>query len=67
MKKAQTPQVDQLTAFKTDSGWSVYKMAKLMDIHPQTLVYWLNGTHSPSNPLKRVIASFLEAYSYKHG
>lgn len=57
--------VERLKKFKEASGWSYQKISNLMGVHAQTLIFWLNGTYSPSPHFRKKINEFLETYSYK--
>ncbi|MBA7627804.1 hypothetical protein ES703_35273 [subsurface metagenome] len=55
----------RLREFKKESGWSFSKIANLLHLHPQTLHFWWEGSHSPSTLAKERILLFLNKYSYK--
>jgi len=58
-------QIERLREFKKDSGWSYQKIANLLGVHYQTLIFWLNETYKPSKHLRPKIEEFLNMYSYK--
>lgn len=60
----KTEQTKRLVKFKEESGWTTLKIANLLGIHPQTLVYWLSGKYSPSKHVKPKVEEFLDTYSY---
>ncbi|MBA7610232.1 hypothetical protein ES703_17439 [subsurface metagenome] len=57
----------RLKEFKEESGWSFAKIARCLNLHPQTLMWWWTDTHRPSTLAREKIRAFLEEYSYKKG
>lgn len=56
--------VERLVEFKKESGWSYQKIANLLGIHPQTMVFWFNETYTPSRHVRPKVEEFLSTYSY---
>ncbi|MBA7604711.1 hypothetical protein ES703_11837 [subsurface metagenome] len=61
-KETNINEVEQLRQFKKKSRWSYEKIGKRMGIHPQTIVFWITGKHSPSKMAKEKIQRFLDEY-----
>ncbi|MBA7546553.1 hypothetical protein ES705_38945 [subsurface metagenome] len=66
-KKTNTNELEQLRQFKKKSRWSYKKIGKRMGIHPQTIVCWITGKHSPSKLAKEKILPFLDEYFINRG
>jgi len=61
-KETNINELEQLRQFKKKSHWSYEKIGKRMGIHPQTIVFWITGKHSPSKMAKEKIRRFLDEY-----
>jgi DNA-binding XRE family transcriptional regulator len=59
MRKDIDRELEELRKFKESSGWSDYKIAKSVDVHPQSIRNWLKGRNRPSDLARKVIKAFL--------
>jgi len=63
-EKAPIPEITQLKEFKKRSGWSYHKISVHMEIHSQTIYFWLKDKYRPSSPALEKIRKFLNVYAY---
>jgi len=66
-KKTNTNELEQLRQFKKKSRWSYEKIGERVGVHPQTIVFWITGKHSPSKMAKEKIRRFLDEHFINGG
>jgi len=52
-------EVEMLKRFKEQSGWSYYKIAKEIGVHPQAVQAWIRSKSEPNNLSRKAIRAFL--------
>lgn len=58
-------EVERLRQFKSNSGWSYLKIARLMGVAVQSIINWHKGSYKPSSMAREKIRRFLAEYSFK--
>jgi DNA-binding transcriptional regulator YiaG len=60
VNKRKDNEIERLRTFKTTSGWSDYKIARAVDVHPQSIRNWLKGRCRPSDLARKALRNFLD-------
>ena len=64
MAKKKKADIPELRSFKERSDWNYQKISNHMEIHSQTIYFWLSGKYKPSSLALDKLKRFLHVYDY---